>query len=79
MVGMKLSDVASANSGSSEHDLALAREAREKENGPIVLKRRNGTPIPEPQLKTRPQGAAPQEMAPPPEGTSFPQAPPAQQ
>lgn len=79
MQGMRLGEVASANSQDSEHDLNVAREQRQKtQNGPIVLKRRDNTPIPEPQLKPRPQGTSPEQMTPPPEGTSLPDTPPNQ-
>lgn len=75
MVGMRLGEVAGANSNSSEHDLAVAREARQKEKGPIVLKRRDGEQIPEPVLKPRSQDTSPQPMMPPPEGTALPSPP----
>lgn len=79
MQGMRLGEVANANSQDSEHDLNVARERRLKEqNGPIVLKRRDNTPIPEPQLKPRPQSTSPEQMTPPPEGTSLPDTPPNQ-
>jgi Flp pilus assembly protein TadD len=79
MVGLKLADVAGANSQGSEHDLALARETKRKESSPIVLKRRDGGVIPEPVLKPRPQSPFDQQMPPPPpEGTSVPQVPPSQ-
>jgi hypothetical protein len=79
MVGLKLADVAGANSQGSEHDLALARETKRKESSPIVLKRRDGAVIPEPVLKPRPQSPFDQQTPPPPpEGTSVPQVPPSQ-
>lgn len=79
MIGQSLNQVAGANSSSSEHDLAVAREARRKETGPIVLKRRSdNAPIPEPVLKPRPEGTTPQQSPPPPEGTTVPQAVPDQ-
>jgi Flp pilus assembly protein TadD len=75
MVGMKLSEVAAANSGSSQHDLVLAQQVRQKEKTPIVLKRRGGESIPEPQLKPRPQDNTQPMTPPPPEGTTVPQIP----
>ena len=80
MLGKRLSEVASSNSESSEHDLSLARETRQKrERGPIVLKRRDGAPIPEPTVTPTPQSTSPQQITPPlPEGTSVPTTPPNQ-
>jgi Flp pilus assembly protein TadD len=79
MVGMRLGEVANANSSSSESDLNAARQVRQRQqqNAPIVLKRRDGSTIPEPQVVPRQQGSP--QQGPPPEGTSVPQGPPSQQ
>jgi Flp pilus assembly protein TadD len=78
MVGMSLSQVANANSSSSESDLNAARQLRQRQDkAPIVLKRRDGSTIPEPQVVPHQQGSP--QQGPPPEGTSIPQDPPTQQ
>jgi len=46
MVGMHLNEVAGDNAQDAEANLAVEREARRRETGPIELKTRDNTPVP---------------------------------
>lgn len=64
MQGLSLGQVASANSNSSDQDLAAERESRRRQGGEIRLKQRNGAPIPEPAVVPDSNGATPQTIPP---------------
>jgi Flp pilus assembly protein TadD len=72
MKGMTLSEVAGDNSQDTEANLQAVQEARRRQGGPIVLRRRDNTPVPEPETAPSPQQNE-QQVPRPPEG----QIPPA--
>ncbi len=66
MVGVAVGQVADTNSQASEADLQAAAEAKRRSNAPIVLRRRDNTPV------TMPQDQAPQSQ---PSGSQAPRPP----
>ena len=66
MVGVAVGQVADTNSQASEADLQAEAEAKRRNHAPIVLRRRDKTPV------TMPQDQAPQS---PPSGAQAPRPP----
>jgi len=75
MKGMTLSEVAGDNGQNTESNLQAVQEARRRQGGPIVLRRRDNTPVPEPETPPDEQQQPQQQNNPqvprPPEG-QFP-------
>jgi hypothetical protein len=84
MQGLPLGQVARSNDEGAQANLEAAREARQREGGPIQLKRRDNTPVTEPesapsQQNQTPPAEAPQSQPPqsqPPQNESLPNSPP---
>ena len=55
MVGASVSEVAGSNSQGSEADLEARAEAKRRSNAPIVLRRRDNTPVTSPSTQAPPQ------------------------
>lgn len=69
--GMRMGNVATANGQAVDQALQVSIEERRREGGPVVLKRRDNTPVvdpdrppPKPQQETQPQGSVQQERIP---------------
>jgi Flp pilus assembly protein TadD len=80
MQGLPLGQVARSNDEGAQANLEATREARRREGGPIQLKRRDNSPVVEPQAAPSPQNQAPPTEAPqsPSPQTQPPQAQPPQ-
>jgi len=84
MQGLPLGQVARSNDEGAQANLEAAREARQREGGPIQLKRRDNTPVTEPESAPSQQNQAPPAEAPqsqpppsqPPRNESLPNSPP---
>jgi Flp pilus assembly protein TadD len=84
MQGLPLGQVARSNDEGAQANLEAAREARQREGGPIQLKRRDNTPVTEPESAPSQQNQAPPAEAPqsqppqsqPPQNESLPNSPP---
>ena len=89
MQGLPLGQVARSNDEGAQASLEAAREARQREGGPIQLKRRDNTPVTEPESAPSQQNQAPPAEAPqsqppqsqppqsqPPQNESLPNSPP---
>src|SRR5437899_4605837 len=79
MQGLPLGQVARSNDEGAQANLEATQEARRREGGPIQLKRRDNTPVTEPESAPSQQNQAPPAEAPqsqPPQNESLPNSPP---
>lgn len=65
LTGAAVTDVAGSNSQGAEANLAAEAEQRRQRHAPIILKRRDNTPVSEPHLPAAPQESAPPVPRPP--------------